>query len=136
MALHNISEAARLTKKARSTIHRHIKEGKLSKVIGDDGKPAVETSELRRVYGNLSQQDTTKTPFIIQPATPIETSEIRDLEKELVALRSERDTLIEDRDRWVAQAERLSLLLTQDTSISTKGRGQRVGWFDRLLGRG
>ena len=49
MAKISISEASRLTGKDRSTLHRHIKSGKLSKIM-DGGVPFVDTSELARVY--------------------------------------------------------------------------------------
>ena len=53
-----ISEAARRVGIARSTLLRHIKNGKVSKVIGKDGKPWLDTSELLRVYGDLKNSDT------------------------------------------------------------------------------
>ena len=134
MALHSISEAARLTGKARSTIHRHIKDGKLSKLKGKDGKPAIETSELTRVYGELSHEDSVLKPIVIHPATLDETPKIHALEKEVEALKTERDNLANERDKWAAQAERLTLLLTNDVGKGVE-QGRRVGWFDRLLGR-
>lgn len=134
MALHTISEAARFTKKARSTIHRHIKEGKLSKVTGHDGKPAIETAELYRVYGDLSGSDSPATPTAQHRETPPETARNALLEQEIAALKSERDSIREDRDRWIAQAERLTLLLTQDRPRSPSNVA-RFGWLDKLLGR-
>jgi len=131
MALHNISEAARLAGKSRSTVHRHIKEGKLSKVIGKDGSPAVETSELRRVYGDLSHQDSSEPAVIIHHDTPSETGSFTSMEVELAALRIERDNLREERDRWANQAERLTRLLSHDTGA----RERRTGWLGRLLDR-
>lgn len=50
MAKISISEAARLTGKNRSTLHRHINSGKLSKHLDDDNNPVLDTSELSRVY--------------------------------------------------------------------------------------
>lgn len=135
MTLHSISEAARVAKKSRSTIHRHIKEGKLSKVIGADGRPAIETSELHRVYQDLSHSDSSSTPEMVHHDTPRKTASTSALEAELAALRTERDYLKDERDRWVSQAERLTLLLTHDGQVPGRRAEQRVGWFDRLLGR-
>lgn len=132
MALHNISEAARLVGKSRSTVHRHIKEGKLSKVLGKDGNPAVETSELRRVYGDLSHQDSSAPAIVIRHNTPNETGSLASMEVELAALRVERDNLKDERDRWASQAERLTLLLSHDNVL----RERPAGWLSRLLGRG
>lgn len=51
MSFVSISEAARLTGKGRSTIQRHMKQGKLSHILDDTGKPNIDISELLRVYG-------------------------------------------------------------------------------------
>jgi len=55
MASVSISEAARLTGKARSTLHKYIKQGRLS-VTTDaaTGSKSIETSELIRVFGKIS----------------------------------------------------------------------------------
>jgi len=59
MAIVSISEAARLTGKSRTTIQKYIKQGKLSKCSGTDGTFGIDTSELLRVFGSLSEQGTT-----------------------------------------------------------------------------
>lgn len=53
MALHTISEAARLTGKSRRTLQEHIKNGKLSKSQDESGNPSIDTAELVRVYGEF-----------------------------------------------------------------------------------
>jgi hypothetical protein len=53
MAKVNLSQAAKLTGKNRTTIWRHIDSGKLSIERDRDGLPFVDTSELIRVYGEL-----------------------------------------------------------------------------------
>lgn len=60
MALVSISEAARLTGKARSTLHKYIKQGRLSTTTDQNtGKKNIETSELIRVFGNISNLSAT-----------------------------------------------------------------------------
>lgn len=59
MAKISISEASRLTGKNRSTLHRHIKSGKLSTIMDGD-VPAIDTSELARVYPSF------KSPVALQ----------------------------------------------------------------------
>lgn len=62
MSIVSISEAARLTGKARSTIQAHIKTGKISKTTDHHtGNTGIETSELIRVFGNINIQNTTCT---------------------------------------------------------------------------
>lgn len=53
MALVSISEASKLTGKSRTTIHRHIDTGKLSRVQDETGGYKLDTSELLRVYGSF-----------------------------------------------------------------------------------
>ena len=65
MAKVNLSQAAKLTGKNRTTIWRHIHSGKLSIERDRDGLPFVDTSELIRVYGELepiATGDTKKKP--------------------------------------------------------------------------
>lgn len=57
MAKVSISEAARLTKKSRTTLHRLIKTGELSTCHGERNSKMVDTSELLRVFGSLSLPD-------------------------------------------------------------------------------
>ena len=54
MALVSVSEAARLTGKSRTTLHRLIKTGELSTCKGERNKRLIDTSELLRVFGQLS----------------------------------------------------------------------------------
>ncbi len=51
MANVSISEAARLTGKSRTTLHRLIKAGELSTCRGERNAKMLETSELLRVFG-------------------------------------------------------------------------------------
>ncbi|MBG0698051.1 helix-turn-helix domain-containing protein [Enterobacter roggenkampii] len=56
MAKVSISEAARLTGKSRTTLHRLIKTGELSTCYGDRNARMVDVSELLRVFGALKQR--------------------------------------------------------------------------------
>ena len=60
MAKVNLSKAAKLVGKNRTTIWRHIKIGKLSSEKNRDGLPMVDTSELIRVYGEMREIATSK----------------------------------------------------------------------------
>lgn len=54
MACHTLSESARLTGKSRRTIQRYVKSGKLSAKKDSAENPSIDTSELIRVFGELS----------------------------------------------------------------------------------
>ncbi|MBK0094310.1 helix-turn-helix domain-containing protein [Erwinia sp. S59] len=55
MAKVSISEAARLTGKSRTTLHRLIKTGELSTCSGVRNTKMVDISELLRVFGEISK---------------------------------------------------------------------------------
>lgn len=61
MPIVSISEAAELTGKTRRTIQRHVASGKLSRSIASGGRVGVDTSELIRVYGQLTSHDSDTT---------------------------------------------------------------------------
>jgi len=54
MAKVSISEAARLTGKSRTTLHRLIKTGELSTCAGVRNSRMIDISELIRVFGDIS----------------------------------------------------------------------------------
>lgn len=54
MAKVSISEAARLTGKSRTTLHRLIKTGELSTCAGVRNSKMLDISELIRVFGDIS----------------------------------------------------------------------------------
>lgn len=69
MAKLNLSQAAKVTGKNRTTIWRHINSGKLSAERDRDGMPFVDTSELLRVYGELRNNATPAAEEIQHHAT-------------------------------------------------------------------
>ena len=70
MACHTISEAASITGVNRRTIYRYIKSGKVSATVTHDNKTVIDTSELLRVFGSLSQPETIECPAGSQENTP------------------------------------------------------------------
>ena len=153
MAKHSISEASRLTGKARSTIHKHINDGKVSKELDKEGNPVIDTSELVRAYGPLQDNDNTTTLSASQRTTPIKQHNNNALHTEVEALKQEKITLLEkritdlegERDDWKKQAEQAMRLLTdqrpqpetpiESSQKAAEGPQYELGWFDRLLGR-
>jgi DNA-binding transcriptional MerR regulator len=121
MARHSISEAAKLTGKARSTLHKHISEGLISKETGSDGKPYLETAELVRAYGPLQGASDSTTLQKQQHRTPRIDSRDNTLWSEVEALRREKIERLEariaeleaERDEWREQAKTLRALTDQ-----------------------
>ena len=127
MALHSISEAHRLTGKARSTIRRDLKSGALSATSRPDGARAIDTAELVRVYGPLQKlQAQNSTELHSEPGGEVKRNPaIEDLHRRLseaearaARAEGERDTLREladhareDAAAWRERADRADRLL-------------------------
>ena len=136
-----ISEAARRVGIARSTLLRHIKNGKVSKVIGKDGKPRIDTSELLRVYGDLKNSDTGDTSDTLQenyrPIHPDTASRYTEKDIEIATLRAELKAALErseefkeERDEWRGVAKKGQALLTD------AGQGTpRQGLWSRIFSK-
>jgi len=92
MALVSISEASRLTKKSRTTVHRYISNGKLSICTDENGIKKIDTSELLRVFGAFKsvhneQSDTATNEQHATPSGTSETNKTKQLEQEVEHLR-------------------------------------------------
>lgn len=141
MALHSISEAHRLTGKARSTIRRDLRSGRLSATQDPDGASKIDTAELVRVYGplqGLQEHDSTRlqlapggeveqtpprtAPRAVPARDPGELDGLRqrlaDAEARAARAEGERDALRdavdharEDAAAWRQRADRADLLL-------------------------
>lgn len=108
MALVSISEAARLTGKARSTLHKYINQGKLSTITDQNtGSKSIETSELIRVFGEISNSTTTYSDSVThvskqQQETPNDTqllqTKLQILEQENAHLKAEKELLSKNLD--------------------------------------
>lgn len=136
-----ISEAARRVGVARSTLLRHIKNGKVSKAIGKDGKPSLDTSELLRVYGDLKVSDagdTSDTLHSNYSTLQVDTGnrytekdiEIATLRAELKAALERADEFKEERDEWRGVAKKGQALLTD-----TGQGGPHRRWWARAFGK-
>lgn len=87
-----IPQAAKLYRKHRSTIHRHIEAGRLSCAFRGDGVRVVDYSELVRCYGEPATP-----PPELQPDATAETLEVqRAMLQELQAMRAEIHRLREE----------------------------------------
>jgi hypothetical protein len=62
MALVGLSEAAKLTGRNQTTIHRAMKAGRLSCTVDETGSRRIETAELDRVFGIKERSDDGRKP--------------------------------------------------------------------------
>ena len=115
----NISEAARVTGKGRSTIQRYIKSGKLSSEPSGDGGKVIEATELIRVFGELRIPDAADGAGQKGPMEQRDTSErvsllqqqVKYLERENEELHTDKEDLKREKDKLVGIIERQTLLL-------------------------
>jgi predicted nucleic acid-binding Zn-ribbon protein len=124
MAKVGAQRAAELTGKSKSTIQRAMKAGKLSYEVLDNGRRAIDVSELERVFG---LEEKTATPQAqanvveaeLQKAKDMIEMErlkmrIRSLEDQLHTVNEQMNDVKEQRDQWQKQAQQV-LLTNQHT---------------------
>ncbi|HAX6734514.1 TPA: excisionase family DNA-binding protein [Escherichia coli] len=130
MAVHTVTEAAKLAGVTRRTIYRYIKQGKLSAVVTGSDATQIETSELLRVFGSLSQEKEPQVSTGSHQEEPeyvtrlmAEISQIRDLvqgqqqllledkietqklREQVTGLQNERDSVAQELDKVKAELE-------------------------------
>ena len=118
----SISEAARRAGVNRTTLHRRIEKGELSKEIGDDGKPAIDLSELARLYPAVVKSERAQHAPQQAMQHPVEQAATDALLRENNLLRETVDDLRRERDRLIGVVE------TQTRLISDQ-RPQRGGFL-------
>ena len=103
---YTITQAAEVVNKGRSTLHRAVKEGRLSAYRGDGGTYYIDASELARVFP-MAAHEQPKRDAMAHHDTPSET-ELATLALRVsmleTALEREREAVV--REREVADRER------------------------------
>ena len=114
-----MTEAAKLTGKQRQTIHKAIKEGRVSAVRNESGEWRIDPAELFRVYTPVSTMNDNQNNKVDSDSQRVDSG----LQRELELLRErirEKDSIIDDlrkdRDHWRQQA----------TALLTDQRGKAV----------
>lgn len=133
-----LGQASIETGKSKPTISRDIKKGKLSAEKLANGSYKIQAIELFRVYDKKESETVLKSNNVTND-NPYETSnEIEMLRQELnfknqtiSSLEKQLEKTENNCDNWRNQAERISLLLTDQTEQSPK----ILSWFDKLTGR-
>jgi polyhydroxyalkanoate synthesis regulator phasin len=128
---YTLGEAAKATGKAKTTIQRAIKSGRISASKSDAGSYDIEPSELHRVFPKtVAQQSIRNDTQHLEKPHVIE-ADVLQVKVEMLEqqLRREEETTEDLRKRLDRAENRIVSLTDQRTPQIGKG------WFDRLLGR-
>jgi vacuolar-type H+-ATPase subunit I/STV1 len=145
----NKYQAAKSAGISRTTLDRHIKQGKIS--IGKDGRGRVviDVTELERVYGRVDKEKTFRSVTDRQVGTgnmdSVLSQEINTLRERLSDMENERsrerrqlqeviDDLRDDRDHWRDQAKKATALLEDKRERKPVARPKRGGLFSLFGG--
>lgn len=150
---YSMSGAARVLGLHKTTIHRAIKNGRLSAEKLEDGTYAIDASELARVYGGVDPATGAPARLRdgVRPATATEATPHNSVEPMLIAelraeLTRERETVDDLRRRLDVAEERVTRLLLAipapgaapdmvATPAPAPVPAHRPGFLTRLLGR-
>ena len=134
-----LQQAATATGKAKSTIQRTIKAGKLSAIRNSNGSYSIDSSELSRVY--LLHAPGSAPPAMKQLATPERNNEteLLRLKVELLQIQLEqaKETTHDLRKRLDdSDSERrqlLNLLQHHSNATATTETGTNKSWFGNIF---
>ena len=136
MPLLNISEASKVVKKSRATLHKYINNGRLSIVIGDDGQKKIDTSELLRVFGELVSPGDTVTVQNEQPFTGVTVDSLKAqialLQEELRNAHDREKVALEREEKLMSMLEQHTLALPAAVAAITP---KPMSLWERIFGR-
>lgn len=130
MPKYNISQAARVTGKARSTIQAHLRNGTLSGDFDGVGKCLIDAAELHRVYGVLKVG---KVGGVVKQAS----EEMQETASQDTSLVQQKIQFLEEKVRFFQkqleqereEKNRLLSLVENQTKQLTDGRKKR--WWSK-----
>lgn len=122
MAKVGAQRAANMTGVSKATIQRAMKSGKLSYEVDEQGQKMIDTSELERVFGSVSEtkdDSEARVKAELQRAADMLEMErmkmrVRMLEDQLHTSQTQMEDLKEQRDQWQKQAQQV--LITSQAS--------------------
>ncbi len=130
---YSITAAHRITGKSRTTIQKHIKQGRLSTTEGLDGAKLLDASELIRVYGadcDFSREEGAQSAEKHRPAAHDWAP------TELNALREKLDTLNEERRREREQLQSQIEHLQESLKLAQEGHNRATLLLENRVGGG
>lgn len=135
MALHTVSDAAKMAGVTRRTIYRYLSSGKLSAAVTDKDNTQIETSELLRVFGSLSHTEPKQVSSGSHEKMPEYVTQLLDEMSQLRAMiEGQRPLLLEDRQNREQQAELIAQLQRERDALELALDTERKkGFWKRLF---
>jgi AcrR family transcriptional regulator len=135
MALHTVSDAAKMAGVTRRTIYRYLSSGKLSAAVTDKDYTQIETSELLRVFGSLSHPEPEEVSSGSLEKMPEYVTRLLDEMSQLRAMiEGQRPLLLEDRQNREQQAELIAQLQRErDALEQALDTERKKGFWKRLF---
>jgi len=149
---YSISEAQRITGRRRTTIAKHIKQGKLSCGLDATGKKLIDASELLRVYGddctfdreegaqNSSKSQTPSNTKTTDQGVQQDLNSLRDqLDKEVTERKRERDHFsqqvdhLQDALQLAQEGHNKAMLLLENGSAGVGDREQSIAALEKRI---
>lgn len=138
MAKVGAQRAAELTGKSKSTIQRAMNSGKLSYELDGNGRRIIDVSELERVFGIKSTNDSQSTDTVeaeLKKASDILETErlkmkVKMLEDKVDTMTEMIDDMKEQRDQWQKQAQQV-LITSQYSQKQAENLQEEVKEFER-----
>lgn len=143
MALHSVTDAAKMAGVTRRTIYRYLKSGKLSATVTGGDTTQIETSELLRVFGSLSQPEAAEVSTKSQGNEPEYVTRLLDEMSRLrEIIESQQTLLLEDkqsREQQSAERQQQSELIEQlqrerDALSQALDAERTKGFWKKLFG--
>ena len=127
MAEIGVKEASALTGKSQATLYRWMDGGKISFLMGDDGKRKIDTAELARVIPSLNVHETNNDEISNE-------ARIVELQTRLAALQRELDESHERENQYKKWLSDQMEINKQLSSRSLSEGKQKKSWWARLFG--
>lgn len=131
---YSITAVHRITGKSRTTIQKHLKNGKLSYTLDNDGAKRISASELIRAYGescDFSSEGQGSEPAL-QPHPEMNTL----LRTEVNTLQLQLDTLSEERRREREQLQAQVEHLQETLRLAQEGHNRATLLLENRSGEG
>ena len=142
---YTLGMAARATGLSKSTIHRAIKDGRISATRTDAWSFALDPAEVHRIFPPVQDATRSGNSSVTQDATHLERGEVAlryaKLEAEIAASLRVNALLCEqlhetrvDRERWRGQVQQLVAAALAAPVTESGIRSRRLGFPARLMG--